>query len=115
MSQLDEYSVFIDLGKGGKPPDGYKKIKVHLVFDVKHDGMHKVRCVADGHLTDIPVDSVYSGVISLRGLQMMFFLAKLNQLETWVTDIGNAYLKAETAECVYIIVGPKFGEREGSA
>ena len=41
MSQLDEYSLFIDLGKGGKPPNDYKKIKVHLVFDVKHDGRHK--------------------------------------------------------------------------
>ena len=114
MSQLDEYNVFIDLGKGGKPPRDYKKIKVHLVFDVKHDGRHKVRCVADGHLTDIPVDSVYSGVVSLRGLRIMLFLAELNQLETWATDIGNAYLEAETAERVYIIAGPEFGKREGS-
>ena len=45
---------------------------------------------------------------------MMLFLAELNQLETWATDIGNAYLEAETAERVYIIAGPEFGEREGS-
>ena len=44
----------------------------------------------------------------------MFFLAELNQLETWATDIGNAYLEAETAERVYIIAGPEFGKREGS-
>ena len=69
-----------------------KKINIHtrkfkfLIFDVKHDGRHKARMVADGHLTDIPVDSVYSGVVSLRGLRIMLFLAELNQLETWATD-----------------------------
>ena len=35
---------------------------VHYVFDGKHNGRHKARCVADGHLSDTPVDSVYSGV-----------------------------------------------------
>ena len=69
--------------------------------------------VADGHLTAVPVDSVYSGVVSLRGLRILVFLAKLNGLETWSTDIGNAYLEAETKEKVYIIAGPEFGELEG--
>jgi hypothetical protein len=41
------------------------------------------------------------------------FLADLNGLETWATDIGNTYLEAETLEAVYIIAGPEFGEREG--
>jgi hypothetical protein len=35
------------------------------VFDVKHDGRHKARYVAGGHLTDVPNESVYSGVVSL--------------------------------------------------
>ena len=38
MEQLDEYSTFIDYGLEGKPPQGYKQIRTHLVFDVKHDG-----------------------------------------------------------------------------
>ncbi|MFM8621767.1 MAG: reverse transcriptase domain-containing protein, partial [Holophagaceae bacterium] len=115
FGQLFEYSTFRDLGhwKDAKPPPGYKKIKVHLVFDVKHDGRHKVRVVADGHLTDIPVDSVYSGVVSLKGLRIMIFLAELNHLETWATDIGNAYLEAKTREKLYIVAGPEFAELEG--
>ena len=72
--------VFKDLGKNADIPDGYKRIRVHLVFDVKHDGRHKGRLVADGHLTDIPVDSVYSGVVSLRGFRLLVFLAELNRL-----------------------------------
>jgi hypothetical protein len=41
------------------------------------------------------------------------FLAELNKLETWSTDIGNAYLEAFTSEKVYIIAGPEFKELEG--
>jgi len=67
------------------------------VFDVKHDGRHKACLVADGHLTDIPLESVYSGVVSLHGLRIVLFLAELNHLETWATDIGNAYLEADTS------------------
>ncbi len=112
--QLAEYDTFTDLGKDGRPPDDFKKIRVHLIFAVKHDGRHKARCVADGHLTDIPLDSVYSGVVSLRGLRTLIFLAELNGLKTWATDIGNAYLEAVTSEKVYIIAGAEFGIQEGS-
>jgi hypothetical protein len=67
MSQLEEYECFIDAGIYGrdKPPDGHKKIRAHLVFDVKHNGCHKARYVAGGHLTNVPNVSVYSGVASL--------------------------------------------------
>jgi hypothetical protein len=54
--------------------------------------------VADGHLTDIPLESVYSGVVSLRGLRIITFLAELNGLNLRATDIGNAYLEAFTME-----------------
>ena len=73
MQQISSYNVFKDLGKNANIPDGYKRIRVHLVFDVKHDGRHKGHLVADGHLTDIPVDSVYSGVVSLRGFRLLVF------------------------------------------
>ena len=113
LDQIDSYQAFQDLGKDAPAPIDYKKIRVHLVFDVKHDGRHKARLVADGHLTDTPVESVYSGVVSLRGIRLMIFLAELNGMETWATDIGNAYLEAKTKEKVYIIAGPEFGERQG--
>jgi hypothetical protein len=113
LAQLKEYRAFKDIGRGIPPPEGYKKIRVHLVYACKHDGRRKARLVADGHLTDVPVDSVYSGVVSLRGLRMMIFLAELNQLELWATDIGNAYLEAHTLEKVCIKAGKEFGALEG--
>mmetsp|Transcript_13186 Transcript_13186/g.23919 ORF Transcript_13186/g.23919 Transcript_13186/m.23919 type:complete len:235 (-) Transcript_13186:1278-1982(-) len=113
MAQLDDYDTFKDYGHSGRPPNEYKKIRVHLIFAVKHNGQHKSRLVADGHLTEVPLDSVYSGVVSLRGLRLLVFLAELNGLDTWATDIGNAYLEALTLESVFIVAGPEFGEREG--
>jgi hypothetical protein len=115
MSQLKEYECFIDAGIYGqdKPPDGHKKICAHLVFDVKHDGHHKARYVAGGHLTDVPNESVYSGVLSLQGLRMVAFLSELNGLDLWTTDIGNAYLEAKTSELLFIVASPEFGDLEG--
>jgi Reverse transcriptase (RNA-dependent DNA polymerase) len=115
LKQIDEYVTYIDKGHHSKvtPPTGFKKIRVHIVYDVKHDGRHKARLVADGHLTDIPLDSIYSGVVSLWGFRLVLFLAELNELQLWATDIGNAYLEAYTSEKVYIVAGPEFGDREG--
>jgi hypothetical protein len=113
FEQLAEYDTFTDLGIDGKPPADFKKIRVHLIYAVKHDGRHKARCVADGHLTDIPLDSVYSGVVSLRGIRILIFLAELNKLNTWATDIGNAYLEALTSEKLFIVAGAEFGPLQG--
>ena len=85
------------------------------MFDIKHDGRHKARLVADGNLTEVPLSSVYSGVVSLRGIRLVLFLSELNGLESWGTDVGNACLEDKTKEKVYIIVGPEFGDLEGHA
>ena len=115
LSQIGDYRCFHDLGHKDKAkrPEGYKQIRVHFVFDCKHDGRRKGRLVADGHLTDTPLESVYSGVVTLRGFRTVMFLAELNGPEFWATDIGNAYLESETAEKVFIIAGPEFSELQG--
>ena len=94
-------------------PKGYHRIKVHLVFAVKFDGRHKARLVADGHLTLESVENIYSCVVSLRSLRWVIFLGKLNKLDIWGADIGNAYLEAFTDEKLYIVAGPEFQELEG--
>ena len=82
-----EYQVFKDYGKDvydkdqiGNAPKGYQKITVHFVFDVKHCGKFKARLVADGHPTKEPMETVYSGVVSLRNLRLAMFLAELKTL-----------------------------------
>ena len=92
MDQINEYKVFQDYGKAqydpksrkvSNAPNGCQKIRVHLIFAVKHDGRHKARLVAGGHLTPDPIETIYSGVVSIRSLRLV---------------LGNAYLEAKTKE-----------------
>ena len=91
-ASLDKHKKVMNLNKD------YHRIKVHLVFTVKFDGRHKARLVADGHLTPEPIENIYSGVVSLRNLRLVIFLGKLNHLDLWGADIGNACLEAFTDE-----------------
>ena len=72
---------------------------------MKHEGRHIARLVADGHLTDVPLSSAYSGVVSFRGIRLVPFLAELNQLDSWGTDAGNACLESFAKEQVCIKAG----------
>ena len=78
---------------GFKPQVNIQKIRVNLIFAVKHDGRHKARLVADGSLTPEPDKNIYSGVVYLRHLRLVIFLGELNNLELWRADIGNAFWK----------------------
>ena len=49
----------------------------------------------------------------MRSLKLVIFLGKLNNLELWGADIGNAYLEASTEEKLYIVAGPEFEDWEG--
>ena len=104
IEQIKEYQVFKDFGKAvynknkiTNAPEGHQKIRVHFVFDVKHCGKFKARLVADGHLTKEPMETVYSGVVSIRDLRLAMFLAQLNDLELWGADVGNdtIYIKTQ--------------------
>ena len=71
-------------------------------FAVKYDGRHIARLVvADVHLTSEPVESIYSGVVSVRNLRIVIFLGILNNLEVWGAAIDNAYLEAITEGKIY--------------
>ena len=119
LSQIHEYKVFKDTGKAqfrncrAVTPVGFQKIRVHFVYAVKHDGRFIARLVADEHLTKEPVESIYSGVVSLRSLRMVGFLSQLNDLKIWGADVGNAFLEAYTDEKLCIIAGPEFKELQG--
>ena len=76
--QCDTYED-VDKGQSTKY---HKKIRDHFAFDVKHDSGCISMLVDDGHLTYVPLSSVYSVVASLRGVSLVLFLAKLNGLES---------------------------------
>ena len=45
-------------------------------------------------------------------MTIALFLAELNNLDSWGTDAGNAYLETKTKEKVYIIAGPEFRDSQ---
>ena len=49
----------------------------------------------------------------VRNLRQVIFLGKLNNLDIWGADIGNAYLEAFPDEKLYVDAGPEFQELEG--
>ena len=110
---LHQYCTFEDLGIISDTPENYKRIRCLWVYDVKHDGRHRARLVAGGHLTPVTDESVYSGVVTLRGLRLVVFLSELNNLQIWGADVGSAYLEAVTKELVCFTAGPEFKELEG--
>ena len=67
--------------------------------------------MANGYLTNDPLESVYSSMVSLCGFSMIMFLTELNNLEFWATNISNACLESHMAEKVHIIGGEEFGEQ----
>jgi hypothetical protein len=96
LSSLQGFQAFKDIGHSDRtsPPKGYTKITGHMVYAVKHDGRHKARYVAGGHLTETPVDSVYSSVVSLRGIRLLVFIAQLTDWQSGPQMLGTHTLKA---------------------
>ena len=110
--QQHDCDTYRDMGKASSP-EACELILSHLVFDMKHDGRHRAILVADGHLTNTPLSSVYSGVVSLQIIILVLFVAKLNQLDSWGDDIRNAHLEKVANEKVYIKDEREFGPLEG--
>ena len=68
MGKLYKYDTSNDLGKYFLDPGVHYMTQVHLVHDVKNDGRHKARLVADGHLTHELVQPEISPMLSLSGM-----------------------------------------------
>ena len=93
----------------GEDLSEYQQIPYHIVFAVKHDGRRKARLVAGGHKTGSPTEDLYSGVVGIGNVRLLFLLAAVNGLEVRAADISNAYLYSKTQEKCMILAGPEFG------
>jgi hypothetical protein len=110
---LKLYEVFDIRPPGELPPEGYQKIPLIWVFDVKFDGRHRARAVAGGHMMPDLEEDLYGGVVELETVRIAFVAAALMDLKVIPTDVGSAYLNAYTSELLYIVAGPEFKELEG--
>ena len=86
--------TFVILDDKKEIPEGYTNIPVHFVFDVKVDGRHKARLCAGGDHTNPDTSKIFSSVVSIVNVRILFVIADLSQLQIFAADISNAYLHA---------------------
>jgi len=111
---IQEHGTFEFLPPGAKPPEGYQKARLRVIYDVKHDLRRKTRIVIGGDRVDATGLARYSSVVQLASIRLLNIIAKAQDLQCLAGDVGNAYLNAETKEKVYVVCGKEFGpELEG--
>lgn len=101
--------AFKILDHGEHVPVGYTEASGHLIWDVKMDFTRKARWVLDGHKTDAPNISTYTGVVSRESVRIALTYAALNGVDVCAADIQNAYLQDLSSQKHYVICGAEFG------
>ena len=89
-----------------KPSSEYQFAKLTMIFEVKQDGPHKARLVADGHMVEQRSISSRSMVVKGISIRLLDLIAHRDGLRTLCGDIGNAFI---TADCL----GNLFYRRSG--
>ncbi len=113
MKEMTKVMVAFDIKeRETPPPPGHQFVNLHMVFDIKMDFTRKARLVAGGHMTEAPNSITYSSVVSRDSVRIMFLIAALNELDIWMSDVGNAYLNAQPREKIYTYAGPEFGPQD---
>jgi hypothetical protein len=77
------------------------------------DFLRKARFLAGGHTTDTPHAMTYASFVSRESVMIALTLAALNDLDTKMADIENAYLTAPITEKFWTVLGPEFGDGAG--
>ena len=53
---------------------------------------------ADGSITNNPGPDIYAGVISIRAVRLLIFLAQLNGMDVSAADVSRAFLYNDCLE-----------------
>ena len=111
IDQLLKFETFLIYEKGEIDLKNYTYVPLLMVFDVKFDGRHKCRYVANGSVTDELGDDIYSGVVGIDSVWIALLLAQLNGLQVCAGDVSCAFLQSQCKEKIYTIAGPEFGPK----
>ena len=107
LRDLDTFKIL----KEGFDSTEYQCAPLIYAWDIKFDGRRKSRLVANDKATIGPPESdIWSGVVNIKSVKIILFLAKLNGLKILIADISSAYLMADTKEKIYTKLGPEFGD-----
>lgn len=110
-AKMKEYETFIIM-EAGELVDttDYTYVKILMCFDVKFDGQHKARYVADGSMTENPTHNImHSSVVGIGSVWLALFIAELNKLQICAGDILFAFLQLKCKEKIWTQAGIKFG------
>ena len=88
MTVMDREKVFDILGPGRRAPHNYQCASLHMVFDIKDDGTHKVRFVAGGHVVNSSYLAAYASVMKSSNLRILLTLAAKFDLEDYTPPIN---------------------------
>jgi len=109
MTKIEKFNVFKE---SSSVPTGYERLRYMLIFDIKLDGTHKARLVADGSGSPLSSDA-YSSVIAPDHVRLVLVAATINGLDHAMIDLENAYLHALTKELAYTYLPLEFGNLGG--
>jgi hypothetical protein len=107
QSQID-HTTYLFLGTEEEIPEGYQKVKLRTIFDIKQDLRRKARTIARGHEVDAFDINCHSSNMKGISARLLMLIADANGYDVRVGNIKNAYLYAPTAEKVWTICGPEF-------
>jgi hypothetical protein len=75
--EMNDVRVVFKLHNDDQPiPVGYQMICTHIIYNVKmEDFRRKARCVAGGHMTEVPSTITYASVVSRESMMIALTLA----------------------------------------
>jgi hypothetical protein len=89
-------------------PEGYQRVELRTIFDIKRDLCRKARTIARGHMVDMFDINCHSSNMKGVSARLLMIIADANGLDVHVGDIKIAYLYAPTAEKVWTTCGLEF-------
>ena len=104
LQALNSYKTFKFVGNNefeNLKKEGFQSARPRMIFDVKQNLWKKGRLVIGGHMVDSSGYDVYASVMNQHQSRIIEVIAKANDLEILVGDIGNAYLYAHTREKIF--------------
>lgn len=102
------------LSANEKVPVGSQKVNLMIIFDVKMDLTRKAQICACGDQTEAPSSVTYATIVSRDSICLALLIASLNNMNVLLADTAGAYLNAPCAERVHTVLGPKFGDHQGT-
>jgi len=111
VNETLEHSTFIIVDNISEIPKDYLFIPLQFVYNHKFDGRRKEHLGACGNFTDPDIAEIYSGVVRIERVRILFLIADFHGLIIISADVCNVYLNGYTKEKIYTEIN--YGKLKG--